>query len=93
MRVSTRVIFADLAVDQALDLAQLFAADRLEVGEIETQPLGAHQRTALLHMLTEHLSQRRVQQMGCGVMQRDGATADRVHRAHRPDHPPAARRC
>ncbi len=43
--------------------AQLVGADRLEMRKIETQPIRRDQRTFLLHVLAEHLAQRRVQQM------------------------------
>ena len=36
---------------------------RLEVHEVEPQPIRRHQRAGLLHVRAEHLAQRRVQQM------------------------------
>ena len=44
------------------------ACDRLEVHEVEAQPIGRHQRARLLDVRAEHLAQRRVQKVGRGVV-------------------------
>ena len=72
-RVSTAMIAANFRVDQALDGRQLLRAHRLEVGEVEAQPLGVHQRAFLLDMIAQHLAQGRMHQVGRGVIERRGA--------------------
>jgi hypothetical protein len=57
----------------------LFAAQGLEVGEIETQALWTHEGPLLLHVITEYPPQGGVEQVGCGVVQRDRPTAPLVH--------------
>ena len=52
---------ADLGVHEPLDLLQLIGGDRLEVREVEAQPVGRDQRTFLLHVGAEHLAQRCMQ--------------------------------
>ncbi len=42
---------------------------RLEVGEIETQPVRVDQRAFLLHVLAQHFAQRGVHQVGRGMVE------------------------
>ena len=49
------------------------------MGEVEAQPFRIHQGTLLLHMVTQHLAQGRVQQMGSGMIEHGGAPPRRVH--------------
>ena len=48
--------------------SQLLGGERGVVREVEPQPVGRHQRAALLDVRPEHLAQRRVQQVGGGVV-------------------------
>src|SRR3546814_11219830 len=64
-------IAADLRVDQGFDLGQLLVADRLKMGKIKAQAIGRHQRTLLADMLAEHFAQRRMQQLGGGMVDHD----------------------
>ena len=47
--------------------------------EVEAQAIRRHQRSRLMHVLTQHLAKRGVQQMCCGVIPLDVATHDRRH--------------
>ena len=58
-----RRVAVDLLVDDALDVVELLARDRLEVHEVEAQPIGRDERAGLLDVRAEHLAQRRVQQV------------------------------
>ena len=73
-RISRRVV-ADLGVHERLDLAQLLRRHRLEMSEVETQPVGRHERAFLLHMRAQHLAQRRVQQVRGRMVQYDRRAA------------------
>ena len=73
-----RDIAADLGIDQGFHLGQLGARHRLEMREVETQPLGRDLRAPLRHMITQHLAQRGVQQMGRTVIEHDGLTTCRI---------------
>ena len=75
LEVAHRGVVEDLAVGQVLDGSDLLGADRLEVAEVEPQPVGRHQRALLLHMGAEHLAQRPVQDVGAGVVAADGVAA------------------
>ena len=46
--------------------------------EIETQPLGVHQRTLLLHMITQHRAQSRMEQMRCTVTETSALSHIRI---------------
>ena len=63
-----RQIVADHAVDHALQLGDLFCADRFAVGEVEAGALRIHQRALLRDMVAQHVAQRRVQEVGGGVV-------------------------
>ena len=58
----------DPLVDPILDRAQVLGAEPLAVGEVEAQLVGAHGRAGLAHVGAEPLAQRRVQQVGGGVV-------------------------
>ncbi len=49
------------------------------VREIKTQTFGINQRTGLLHMLAEHLTQHRMQQMRCRMIAPDGVATRAFH--------------
>ena len=49
-------------------VAQLLGAERLAVGEVEAQLVGAHRRAGLADVGAEPLAQRRVQEVGRGVV-------------------------
>ena len=65
-------VLANLGVDDVFQLLQLLGLDRLEVAEVETQALTVDQRAFLLDVIAQHLTQRGVQQVGRGVVQRGG---------------------
>src|SRR5206468_9657837 len=56
------------AIDQSLDLTELFRRQGTVMGEVKPQPVRRHQRSGLMDVLTEYLTQRRVQQMRRGVI-------------------------
>src|ERR1700730_17392109 len=70
---------ADLRVHEPFDLAQLRGRERLEMREIEAQPVGRHQRSFLLYVGAEYLAQRRVQQMRGAVIERRRLAPGAVH--------------
>ena len=72
-----RCIRQHLGVDDALDLGQLLLSDAGEVRKVEAEPRLVHQRPGLLHMLAQHRTQRRMQQMRAGMV----AHRRRTHRA------------
>ena len=74
-------------VGQVLDGPDLLGRDRLEVAEVEAQPVGRHQRALLLDVVAEHLAQRPVQDVGAGVVAADGVAALAVDAARRPSWP------
>ena len=63
-----RQALLDPVVDAILDLAQLLGAERLAVGEVEAQLVGADGGAGLAHVGAETLPQRRVQQVGRRVV-------------------------
>ena len=65
-------IVPDFFVDLALDRVDLFLPDRFEMGEVEAGALRRDQRAFLLHVITEHIAQRRVHQVRCRVIALDG---------------------
>ena len=71
-----RGVLHDLFVDDALDAIEVVAADRLEVHEVEAQPVRRDERPGLFDMSAEHLAQRRVEQM-CGGVIAAGRVANR----------------
>jgi hypothetical protein len=74
-----RVILANYLVHPALDGPQLLATDGLEVGKVEAQPFGVHQRALLLNVIAQDLAQGRMHQVGGGVVEGRGAAPFRVH--------------
>ena len=58
----------DPLVDPVLDRAQLLGAERLAVGEVEAQLVGADRGAGLADVVAEALAQRRVQEVGGGVV-------------------------
>ena len=73
-------VVEDLAVDEALDLAELVRPHLFEMGEIETQPGLGLRRAGLADMGAQHLAQRPVKEMRGGVVARDGAAVQRRDR-------------
>ena len=69
-----RRVARDLLVDDALDAFELLSRDRLEMDEVEAEPIRRHERSGLFHMRAQHLSQRGVQQMRGGVVAARGIT-------------------
>ena len=83
----------DPLVDPVLDVAQLVGAERLAVGEVEAQFVGADRRARLADVGAEPLAQRRVQEVRRGVVAHrrvarlavdDGLDRDVVGAARRP---------
>src|ERR1700682_5930400 len=64
---------------EPFDLAQLRGRERLEMREIEAQPVGRHQRSLLLYVAAQYLAQRRVQQMRGAVIERSRLAPGAVH--------------
>ncbi len=60
--------FTNTLVHFGFDRFEFTRRNLLEMAEIETQPVGTDKRTFLLHMLTEHLPQSCVQEMGRGMV-------------------------
>ncbi len=52
-----RDILPDLLIDQELDLPNLLFTEGREVGEIETEPVGRHQRSGLFDVIAQNLTQ------------------------------------
>ena len=59
------------AIGDVLDRGEFVVADRLGVGDVETQAIGRDERTLLRNVIAEHLAQRLVQQMGRRVIGAD----------------------
>ena len=74
------VVREHLAVREILDLLDLLGRDRVVVAEVEPQPVGRDERTRLLHVRTEHLAQRPVQEVRAGVVAADRVAALDVDR-------------
>ena len=68
-----RIARGDLRVDGVLDVAQLLRAERAGVAEVEAQLVGADVGAGLADVGAETLAQRRVQQVGGGVVALGGA--------------------
>ena len=66
-------VLADLLVDETLHGGELFRLRRLDVREVEPQPVGRDERARLTHVVAEHLAQRRVQQVRRRVVALDRA--------------------
>ena len=81
MDVSVR---EDLPVDLVLDPLQLLCRQRAAECEVEAQVRCMHERARLVHVLAEQAAQRRVQQVGRGVVAHRVATQLGVHRRLRP---------
>ena len=62
----------DLVVDDLLHTGQLFRGHGTEVGEVEVSDGGILVGTSLVHMITQHLTQGSLQQMGGGVVAGNG---------------------
>lgn len=52
---------------------------RTVVGKVEAQALGLHDGPLLLHVLAQHLSQRKVEHVGEGVVGHDAVASGHVH--------------
>ena len=61
----------DLGVDQALDALKLIGGHGLEVGEVETQAVGADKGAGLAHVVAQDLLEGGVQKVGRGVVATD----------------------
>ena len=71
--VTAAAVGDDLGIRDALNLAQLRGTHAFVVAEVESQPIGRHQRAGLLDVMAEHLAQRPVQDVRAGVIAADGA--------------------
>src|SRR5690606_34075003 len=77
-------IGADLLVHQPLDLGQLLGPDRLEMREVEAQPVGRDQRALLGDVGAQHRAQHGMQQMSGRMVQHGGLPGSGVDpRRHR----------
>ena len=61
-------VLPNLLVDQPLDLPHLLVGNLLHVAEVEAQPVRRDQRAGLPHVRSQHLTQRRMQQMSSRVV-------------------------
>lgn len=61
-------ILADLLVDEELDLPHLIIGNRLDVGEVESQPIGCDERARLSNVGSKHLPECGVQHVGRRVV-------------------------
>src|SRR6266545_4612311 len=68
----------ELAVDRGLDLGEPLGRHGREVGEVEAEPAGVHQRALLPGVLAELVAQRPVEGVGGGVAAGDGLPAGGV---------------
>ena len=66
--MSTGRVAIDLFVHDALDVAPLVVGERLEVREVEAQPIRRDERAGLAHVRAQPLAQRGVQQVRGGVV-------------------------
>lgn len=57
----------DGLIDQLLHLGQLLLRDPAAEGEVKAQTLSSNVRALLMHLVAQHLAQRRVQQVSRGV--------------------------
>ena len=74
-----RIVGADGAVDEHLDLAQLGGSHLLEMRKVEAQDLGRHHRTLLLYVRSQHLAQRLVHEVRRGMVVGRGLAFGSVH--------------
>ena len=70
----------DPLVHELLDLPELGVGHRLEMGEVEAQPVRRVERAGLADMGAQHLAQRPVQEVGGRVVALDRAPAREVDR-------------
>src|SRR5271157_3429443 len=71
-------ILLDLIVDQLFHSAQFILSERRKMGEVETEPLSFYQRTALFYVIPQHLAKRPLEDVGCGMVRRDGTSETRL---------------
>ena len=71
LALEQRQVVADGLVHRALDRGELGGGDGGDVGEVEAQAVGGHERPGLAHVRAEHVAQDRVQQVGRGVVAGD----------------------
>ena len=78
------VVRGEPAANPLLDLGQVLWRQPLPVREVEAQLVGTHVRAGLAHVISKALAERRVQEVGGGVVAHGGEPAvalhDRVHR-------------
>ena len=69
----------NVLVDQVFDVEHILLTEARVMREIKAQPVRRHQRPRLLHVRPQRLAQRRVQQMGGGMIapRRDPAARNR----------------
>ena len=72
--IGQRNILANACVHNALNLLNLLIGHLLEMREIETDAIGGNQRTLLLNMCTEYLTQCLVEQVSARVVCRTSST-------------------
>ena len=60
---------------KAVDLCDLLNAECGEMGKVKAQMVRLNQRTRLMHMVAEHLDERRLEQVRCAVCAADGLAA------------------
>ena len=78
------VVGADLRVHLTLDGGQLGRGHRLEVREVEAQPVRCDQRALLHHVGAQHVTQGGVQQVGGGMVEHDRGAARGVDPSGQP---------
>ena len=78
------MVGAHFGVDPTFDLGEFRCRHRLEMREVEAQAIRRDQRPLLLHVGTEHIAQRRVQQMSGAVVEHAGGATRGIDCAHHP---------
>ena len=76
----TSALVEQLAVREVLDPDELVVGDGREVGEVEAQTVGADPRALLLHVITQHLAKRPVEDVRRSVVPTDRSAALLVDR-------------
>ena len=76
--VSTRMLFEHFFIDEVLDVLHLLIRNRSEMREIKSQSCWIDQRSRLLYVRSQHLAQRRMQQMRAGMIAPRGRAVIRI---------------
>ena len=67
-----------VGVHEAADRGELLGRDRRGVAEVEPEMVGSDQRALLAHVVAEHGTERRLEEVGAGVVAPERVAADPV---------------